>query len=636
MLVKLCERLTEGKEIRLEKYAHIKNNAASRVQCKEPCTREAFPTCTKLSFRLYCPREYGVIGVCLKLTRDGGETENLPFDVCRTDEGEIYSLSLDLSKRGEGLYYYNVIAERGPDSLYSKSVCNTYTCFVRERENAIPARLLVYDDDFDTPQWFHGATMYHIFVDRFKKSGKVAPNPQAENCEDWSAPISQFGEKPGDFVKNNLFYGGDLYGIAEKLPYLNEMGVSVLYLSPIFKAESNHKYDTCDYTHVDEYFGSDEAFFALVEEAKKYKIRIILDGVFNHTGDQSIYFDKCRKYGNGAYRNPESPYRDWYFFDENENYSSWWGIEILPKLNHNNDNCLNYFAGERGIGAKYASEGIGGWRLDVADELSDKFLDLFRKNVKSVNPEAVIIGEVWENAADKIAYGRRRRYLRGKQLDSVMNYPFRDAVLDFLLNGNAQGLSDELSEIYSSYPPCVVHCLMNILGTHDTERILTVLGDKTYQSLSNRELSTHRMSQNEYENGKKLLKIASAIQYTVYGVPSVFYGDEAGMQGGRDPFCRGTYPWGNEDAELLEHYKKLGKIRRRRVYKNGEFRVLSAEKGCIVFERYDGEESVVTAANVSEKTVKLPLRGRDLLSKKAFTGELPPKSAAVVLMHMGK
>ncbi|MDD6094218.1 MAG: glycoside hydrolase family 13 protein [Clostridia bacterium] len=623
MLVKLHEELTKGSRIEFSKIAETVN--ASRVRQKEESAREAFPSSAKLKFYLKCPREFGVIKAEMRITPDGGETEILPFS---TEDGENFSLLYDLKHKGAGLFYYETVLCRGKDSLYSTTCDNTEITFADKK--GTPVRLLVYEDGFTTPDWFYGGVMYHIFVDRFRKSGKSMKRADAVNENDWYAPISQYARVPGAYVKNNLFYGGDLYGVAEKLPYLQSMGVTILYLSPIFKANSNHKYDTCDYTEVDAAFGGNEALEHLISECKKCGIHIILDGVFNHTGDESIYFDKCRKYGNGAYKNPDSPYRDWYFFDENDNYSSWWGIEILPKLNHNNDNCLNYFAGENGIGAKYVKEGIGGWRLDVADELSDKFLELFRKSVKSVNPDAVIIGEVWENAADKVAYGKRRKYLQGKQLDSVMNYPFRKALLEFLLCKGGEELARELNEIYSSYPPCVANCLMNIIGTHDTERILTALGDKEYGKLSNRELSNHKMTETEYETGKKLLKIASAIQYTVYGVPSVFYGDEAGMEGGRDPFCRRAYPWERQDAELVSHYRRLGEIRKNGVYKNGEFRIVGKGNSYIAFERYDKKTRIVTAANTDSTPVTVPFSGKDLLSGKKFNGVLQPMSAVIV------
>ncbi len=618
MLIKLTEALCRNSAIELTKYVTV--NAS-----REKTSRGAFPSCAVMELEITCPRVFGVTGAIFSIRRDGEEPREIPLS---RDGGEVFSLSYDLSLEGEGLFYYEIILQRGRDRLYSDTRDNCNVTFSERR--GTPLRLLVYENDFTVPDWFAGGVMYHIFVDRFNKSGKSPVREDAVNENDWNAPVSQYGEEPGDFVKNDLFFGGDLYGITEKLSYLKEMGVTVLYLSPVFCAKSNHKYDTCDYTKVDEAFGGDEALGELIEKSREYGIKVILDGVFNHTGDESIYFDKCRKYGNGAWENPDSPYRDWYFFDKDGKYKSWWGVEILPKLNHENDNCLKYFAAPGGIGTKYVKMGVGGWRLDVADELPDKFLDLFRASVKEADPDAVIIGEVWENAADKIAYGHRRRYLRGKQLDSVMNYPFRRALLSFLLYGDGEELARELTEIYSSYPACVSHSLMNIIGTHDTERIITVLGDGKYEKLKNRDLSGHYMTNTEYERGKKLLMIASAVQFTVYGVPSVFYGDEAGLQGGRDPFCRRPYPWGREDGELVAHYKLLGEIRKLPVFKNGDFSVRCSGKGFIVFERTSEDLQIVVAANAGDTPLTVDESGTELLSGTKFPGTVPPLCTAVI------
>lgn len=625
MLIKLHRELTKAHSIQLNKCAVTES--ASRVVCKEESSREAFPCSSALFFTVKCPRVFGVTEVFLSLTPDGEDKVFIPFEY---DGDEKYTLRYDLRERGEGLFYYTVVLKRGNSLLYSNTEHNMFSSF--EEKEGEGFRLLVYEDSFTTPEWFHGATMYHIFVDRFNKSGKSPLRSDAVNEKNWNAPISQYGEYPGAFVKNDLFYGGDLLGIEQKLPYLKELGVTVLYLSPVFCAQSNHKYDTCDYSHIDPAFGGDKAFASLRKKAGEYGMKLILDGVFNHTGDDSVYFDKYNKYGNGAYLNESSPYRDWYSFENDGKYKSWWGIEILPKLNHENKACLNFFTSPEGIGAKYAGmTGMGGWRLDVADELSDTFLDSFRKSVKAADPEAVIIGEVWENAADKIAYGKRRRYLRGRQLDSVMNYPFRNALLEFLLKGDGDALSHELCELYCSYPPCVAHSLMNIVGTHDTERILTALGDKRYGELSNRELSQHTMSEHELAEGVRLLKIASAIQYTVYGVPSVFYGDEAGTEGGRDPFCRKPFPWDNINGELFEHYKRLGKIRKNGAYRDGDFTVLSSGHGYIAFERKGSDgKRFITLANCSHETMTFPYRGKDLLSGKKFNGCLKEMSVAVI------
>ena len=402
------------------------------------------------------------------------------------------------------------------------------------------------------------------------------------------------------------------------------MGVTTLYLSPVFKAYSNHKYDTGDYMQVDEMFGGEAALDHLIERAKQYGMRLILDGVFNHTGDDSRYFNRYGKYDSiGAYQSAQSPYYGWYCFDAfPHSYRSWWGIEILPKINPDSEACRYFLAGKGGVAEAYIKKGIGGWRLDVADELSDAFLDLLRTTVKQASDgEGIIIGEVWENAADKVAYGKRRRYFRGEQLDSVMNYPLRNAILSLVKDKDAEAFYNGLSELYASYPKTVCDSLMNLLGTHDTERILSVLADDEIGEMDNATLSKHKMSRAARRRGVDLLKIASTLQYTVFGVPSLFYGDEVGMEGGHDPFCRMPFPWGNEDGELLSHYRKLGEIRRaHRCFSDGGFSFLAAHGGFVAYERYTQEERIVIAANCGYEAVSLEMDDPsiDLLCGQSF------------------
>ena len=590
----------------------------------------AFSETDKIKWIAKCDRCFGISGVTMRFHRDGEPDRDIGFNW--TEEGN-YELELDLSEIGAGLYFYTIVFHRGFDTVYANTYDNVH--FNLDSRPGRAFMLTIYARDFTTPQWFYGATMYQVFPDRFYKSGKAKQDrADAVYEENWSAPISQYALYPGAHLENNLFYGGDLWGVAEKLPYLSKMGVTVIYLNPIFKAYSNHRYDTGDYNQVDEALGGDEALQNLIEKSKEYGIRLILDGVFNHTGDDSIYFNRRNKYDSvGAFQSENSPYRNWFCFKPDGKYDSWWGIEILPRLNHANDQCRSYFTAEDGICAKYAKMNIGGWRLDVADELCDQFLDEMRAAVKKANPEAVIIGEVWENAADKVAYGNRRRYLQGAQLDSVMNYPFRTSVINFAMRGNGADLANTLTMLYASYPKCVSDSLMNIVGTHDTDRILTELGDSGHNSLglSNAELSVRRMSPENRAKAIKLLKIVSAIQFTVYGVPSVYYGDEAGVEGYHDPFCRATFPWGNEETSLSEHYAKLGEIRRgNEVLADGYFKVLKADSGFIMFERTKGDKRMIVAANVSKNNVRIDVEGVDMLTGEKLDGVLGAESVVII------
>ncbi len=611
------------------------------VNGKDASTRGAFPCGTNIEFTVDVPRMLGASAVVLRIAEDGKEEKDMPLSFVSSTAGlDRYILTLDTRalcpRKENGLFFYEFLFVRGMDTLFTCT--HNYVDFWLERSSAGRFLLLIHTSDYDTPKWFEGRVMYHIFVDRFcRGEGEIEIRDDAIMNEDWEGGIPQFAAKQGDPLKNNMFFGGNLWGVAEKLDYLKSLGVGVIYLSPIFEAYSNHKYDTADYLTVDSMFGGDAAFENLVKKAKEKDIYIILDGVFNHTGDDSVYFDRYGKYGKtGAYSNPESEYRNWFRFKEYPNkYESWWGIDIMPRLNHTVEDCRKFFTGKDGVAEKYIKMGIGGWRLDVADELSDEFLDEWREAVKqSSKGEGIIIGEVWENAAEKIAYSSRRRYFRGKQLDSVMNYPVRNGILAFVIDKDAHFLSDVLKSIYASYPKCSCDALMNLLGTHDTERILTVLGDghEDTSSLTNTELSVKKLTEADRERAIKMLKLASSIQYTVYGVPSLFYGDEAGIEGYHDPFCRRTYPWGRECEELLEHYRKLGKIREEHgVFADGAFEVTYVGSGVISYTRENDDEKLTIVVNANDFEVAFEqAEGTDLLCGKKYDGTLAAMSAYIL------
>jgi len=580
----------------------------------------AFPEGDALRIEVRVSRRLGEAGVVLRLFPDGGEYRDIPMTFEKSEAGrDVYSVSLTPEK---GLYYWELLFLRGFDTLFSNTENNFDLTLGSEGGSRF--RLLIYDRDAATPDWFKGGIMYQIFPDRFARGERRFWREDSVMHGSFDGEIEQYAEIPGGEVENNEFFGGDLYGVADKLDYLKSLGVSVIYLNPIFEAYSNHRYDTGDYEKVDPLLGGDEALRELIKRADGVGIKIILDGVFNHTGSDSRYFDKKGRYGGGAYSDKASPYRDWYHFrGYPDDYECWWGVKILPRLDHGNESCRRYFTGEGGIAEKYIKMGIGGWRLDVADELSDDFLDEFCHAVRSTSKgEGIVIGEVWENAADKVAYGKRRRYLTGGQLDSVMNYPLRNAVIDFMLSGDARLLYNTLTEIYASYPPHVSHSLMNLLGTHDTERILTVLGGEgDGYDLTNAERAVRRLTVEQYERGVKLLKLAAVIQYTAYGVPSIYYGDEAGLEGYGDPFCRRPYPWGKEDAELLEFYRRLGAIRRGEpCFALGDFRAeMAGERVIKIIRERDGDKvmAVVSRAPHSE-VICLDGEYTDLLSGEIF------------------
>ncbi len=570
----------------------------------------AFPCGTVLSLRIRVPRRIGSAGVVLRIAPDGGKAVDVPLVYDGTEASDdFYVGELDTAALcgGEesGLFYYEYLFLRGADTLFSDSIDNVHLRF--SPYSAEKFRLLVYRADYRTPAWFPGGVMYHIFPDRFcRGEGEVTLRSGAVLNPDWHRGIPQYARRQGDPLPNNVFFGGNLFGVTQKLDYLASLGVTVLYLSPVFEAASNHRYDTGDYEKVDSLLGGEEAFDELIRQAHERGMRVILDGVFNHTGDDSRYFNRYGRYPEvGAYQSEHSPYAGWYTFRKfPEEYECWWGIPILPRLRQEAAECRRYFTGKNGIAATWLRRGADGWRLDVADELPEVFLEELRETVKDVTGgEGLLIGEVWENAADKVSYGKRRHYLCGRQLDSVMNYPFRNAVLAFLLHADAECFCRTMTELYASYPEEASRCLMNVLGTHDTERILTLLGDGGEGAgRSNDELACLRLDESQRALAKRRLKLSSVLQYTVFGVPSVYYGDEAGLEGYHDPFCRMPFPWGEEDSGLLAHYRALGKLRREHpALAAGDFRFLFCDRAAFAYERRAGEDRLRVYANMGEE-----------------------------------
>lgn len=605
------------------------------------------------------PRVLGVTAVALTVRRDtlapadgdlDPSSRELAFEFVSTDYiNDEYKLSLDTAAlcgdSASGLFYYTYIFRRGNDALLASAYDNVN--FTLVRENWQEFRLTVHSPDFKVPAWLGGGIMYHIFLDRFAKGeGKTSYRADSILDPDWENGVPQYAEYRGAEVKNNHFFGGNLWGIIEKLDYLESLGVSILYLSPIFDAVSNHKYDTSDYMNIAEEFGGEEAFRALIEAAHARGMRVILDGVFNHTGSDSRYFDEYGRFGFSA-RDEQSPYHTWYDFHAPEkegalDYTAWWGIRILPRLNTHKDECREFFTGEGGVAEHYMRSGIDGWRLDVADELPDRFLEELRERIHSVNPESILIGEVWENAADKIAYGKRRSYFRGAQLDSVMNYPTRKALLDYAENGDAKALACALTDLYSSYPKTVSDSLMNLIGTHDTERVLTILGNprkvRENAYAYNAVQAGLRLTDEERARGTKLLKMISALQFTLFGFPCVYYGDEAGMEGMSDPFCRYPFPWHNINKEINGHYKKLGEIRRgEEAFSGGEFKITRASGGYFEFVRYKKEEKkyILVAVNMADEPIKVHAAGGvNLYTGKRVVGNPTLKCGEFLIVKM--
>lgn len=525
--------------------------------------------------------------------------------VKRDSDFDHYKAKLDIKKLGVGLYFLRISLKNLLGQFYA--IKKTDKVIFNKSDNNSFIQFSVSDFKYRAPEKLLGGTIYHIFVDRFARGEDCKLGKGSILVENWSDELPEYPEYPGARVKNNYFYGGNLYGIINKLDYLKKLGVSAIYLSPIFESPSNHKYDTADYLNVDEGFGGDNALISLINEAKASGIGIILDGVFNHTGADSVYFNKFSKYPNiGAYQSRESEYFSWYDFKEYpDKYTAWWGIEILPRINPDLHECGSFFTKSSGVIDKYAKMGIEGIRLDVVDELSDEFVSEIKSRLNESNPTSVLYGEVWEDASNKIAYGKRKKYYLGNELDGVMNYPLRDALISYFRYRKTEKLSLYLFDILPNMPKRIRDAQMNLLGSHDTERILTALGGAPSEGKTNSVLLTLRMSEQERTCAKERLKMAYTTLATLPGIPTVYYGDEVGMEGYSDPFSRRTFPWGSEDTDILSHYKKIARIRKNPIYKSGELHILYLSQSLFLFERKDKKSTYLTAVNNGDCDVKL-------------------------------
>ncbi len=564
----------------------------------------AIATDEKVKFRIVVPRSMCCSGAHLAVRKDGEETVYYGMfwaGMCGNDD-EFWELHFYATT--PGLYFYHFELDTPWGRTMLKNIGGGIGDF---NIDGTDFQQTVYDKDFKTPDFLKGGIIYQIFPDRFYNSGYPKKNvPKTRVMREWGEePFWQEQQMKGFW--NNDYFGGDLKGIEEKLDYIKSLGVSCIYLNPIFEANSNHRYDTADYEKIDSLLGTEEDLKSLCKKAKSMGISIVLDGVFSHTGCDSKYFNMYKHYDTvGAYNSKSSPYFSWYkFIEYPKKYHSWWGIKLLPEVIEENESYRNYICGKDGILRKWLRAGVSGWRLDVADELPDVFLDDLRKAVKEENQDAIIIGEVWEDATNKFAYGERRKYLLGQQLDSVMNYPFANAILNFVKYGGADSFFGSVMSIVENYPPCVLNVLMNHIGTHDTERAITRLAGENASGYGRPWQHEHNvLSDNDYLKGVSMLKIASLIQYTLPGVPSLYYGDEAGMQGMKDPFNRACYPWGNENKELLKWYKRLGEIRNGlNAFKTGEFIPVFSFYNTIAYKRVSSENEVLVAVNNSAETV---------------------------------
>ena len=514
-----------------------------------------------------------------------------------------------------------------------------------------PYQLTVYQGEEAVPTWFGEGMTYQIFPDRFCRSripdptGLVGGRTVHQNWED--EPVYRPDEH-GE-IRNRDFFGGDFQGVISKLDELKELGVETLYFNPIFEAAENHRYGTADYDRIDPMLGCNEDFSRLCDEAHKRGMRVMLDGVFNHTGFVSRYFNGDGFYPDvGACQSWDSPYRSWFqFIRWPDQYESWWGIYSLPAVNESDPSYRRFiFGDEDSVVRRWLRAGADGWRLDVADELPDDFVAGIHAAARAEKPSAVVIGEVWEDGSTKVAYGVRRKHILGGHCDGLMNYPLRSAILSYFSGGKAEDFVSGMETIRENYPPFAFYSAMNSLGTHDTPRILTLLGAGGERRDQSRDWRANfRLEGDALRLAKERLRAAALLLFCFPGSPTVYYGDEAGMEGFEDPFNRRTYPWGHEDQELLAWFKQLGALRKTHpALRRGTIRYVAAEGPLLAFARADDGEEILSVCNAGDGPVTLPLPGNTasvLVGSPALAPleedegvqiTLPPRSGAALLL----
>ena len=461
-----------------------------------------------------------------------------------------------------------------------KNPCVLWYSFLAEGEESPRWQITVYRPAA-VPAWWKDAVVYQIFPDRFARESDWQPQEPEKRkgshrflIRDWDTPVF-YPRAEDNAVSSWPFWGGTLRGIQEKLPYLRSLGVTALYLNPIFEAKSNHRYDTADYTRIDPLLGTEADFVALCAAAEEQGMHIILDGVFNHTGNDSIYFDAYGNYGTAQ------QYKSWFRFGEQyrHGYECWWDVPDLPNVEENDPSYREFLCGEEGIIRRWLRRGASGWRLDVADELPDSLIADIRAAMKTERPDSLLMGEVWEDASNKVSYSQLREYFLGNELDCTMHYPFREIALDFLQGRcHARKACDRLWELKEHYPRENLYAAMNLIGSHDRERTLTL-----------------------FQGDKRLLKQAFFLQFVLPGVPCIYYGDEAGMTGGPDPYNRGPFPWGREDRELTDYLTELTDLYAAHpVLKDGEYEPVAFGEDVLGCRRWDSRESTVALVNRSD------------------------------------
>ena len=575
---------------------------------QQPIYKQPFGTLTQgqaCQLHIHIPSSVGAVKAECVLNYENGDPAAVAVLKKERTDGpyDIFGGSFTLQP-GLYFYYFRICKPTGTFRLFKQGHDTNMEAGDCWQLSCIPA-------DFTVPDWAKGAVIYQVFPDRFHKAGKCDLTGKLEPYtvhEDWYEEV-HWQPTPEGEVLNNDFYGGNFRGITEKMDYIASLGTTILYLNPISKSFSSHRYDTGDYKTPDPMLGTKAEFTAMCEAAHARGIKVILDGVYSHTGSNSLYFDKNRTFGGkGAYCSPDSPYYSWFTFHKYpDSYVCWWDFNTLPTVKKMDPAFVEYIiTGEDSVVEHWLKLGADGYRLDVVDELPNEFVKLLKDRIRQIRPDALLIGEVWEDASNKAAYGIRRRYFVDGVLDSCMNYPFRTAILNFLKDrDDGRGFRNAVMTIVENYPPQVLHCNMNMLGTHDTPRILTALVDDF--DGSREEKAKRFLSMSQRITAQARLLMASFLQYMLPGAPSLYYADETGMEGYKDPFNRRTYPWGKEDQQLLSHYKQLGHLRKTlEALRLGDLEFFTAGDQKLGFRRSFGSEAVRVYVNRSGDPWEVP------------------------------
>lgn len=609
------------------------------------------------------------------------DVENINFSIKeeeKTDNGIKYKVSIDLPmdigwiedmrfvvEKGREILAYKLKHKKNEDNrvffegevdLETRAIYRYYFSYLSDGMQRFHKKEMLVNDyvirdemwkmsvNFNVPDWAKGKMMYHIFVDRYYRGNTIEMNvlPKRKIHKSWDEEMVLGPDEMG--IWNNDFYGGDLQGIIKKLDYIKSLGIDIIYLSPIVMSQSNHRYDTADYEMVDPYVGVNEDLAKLCEEAHKRNMKIVLDGVFNHTGNDSKYFNEYGSFNTlGAFQSKDSPYANFYRKKEVNGkviYDYWWGMTNLPVCDGYSSEWQNYIVGENGIIDKWFSLGIDGLRLDVADELTDDFIEKIRLAVRRNKQDGFILGEVWKNPMRM-----NRGYIESaKGMDSVMNYPLIDALIRYFKYGDAEKLAYIIKDIKNEYPQDTINTLMNFTSTHDISRAIDIFGSNNFEqygewawNLENNDLDfckNYHLTKEEYEKGKEIYQAYIFTLAFMPGILSIFYGDEVGLEGIGNLANRKPYPWKREDKELLEYFRNIGKIRKEEPFlQEAELKILDINKDYLMFERRKDSEKSLVAVNRTdeEKHFDIPCEYEEnnkvYTLKKSRIGTLSPYGA---------